>query len=1093
MPGGAPDAPSTVDDYHVLDLCGEGSFGKVYKGRRRYDTKTVALKFIGKAGKSAKDLAKLRTEIRIQRALNHPNIILMLDSFETPTDIVLVTEYAQGELFEILEDDQSLPEAEVRKIARQLVKALHYLHHNRIIHRDMKPQNILVGAGGAVKLCDFGFARHMSAKTMVLTSIKGTPLYMAPELVQEKPYTETVDLWSVGVILFELYTGQPPFYTNNIYSLIQLIVKDPVRYPPQMSADFKSFLQGLLVKDPKRRLGWPDLARHPFVCDPDEPFAFPDKVEIRNSMALPKKVTPTRRCARGGGSRTTKPPPGAELPPIVSPAPPEPPAPAPAPPMVVPAASSTPQPKPRAVGGAGAWSSGGAEHQDWLQQASATRDANYARRWMGGDGVAMGRIADAVGKDGSGGTALGETLLAVLEVAANIGRAASAEQQPWLDSLPPLIVRCLAAHIDEVGGLELCLEALRALEALPEPCWELLELMPRVLGYRYDPTLGVQTLACHCYELYLGANPGLRVRAQLAEARPARLPALVACLQPDRLAAQLGHAATPPHPVEWESVLAPSACACIASVLSPIAIQDEDGGVLSPALWPTPSLQPHADADSAAEAALVYRLTAMVAEALSQYDAVPPLVGLVEAARGRSEVPPPATAAQGHESDVCAKALGVLLKTCAHIGTHTPEQVLDPVLWELVLQLIHTELSPDGNATMTIVAATLLLSSLLASVASMAEGQPHAKLPLPSAAFGVGALLHRLSSATGGTVLLSATAGLLSQLVHHRINVDAIARAVLGQPHTLDVLRRLLAMDLPSGAADQAPSQQAELLTELLEAGLGAGVGDGPTALLLRCALAQPDTPLDGMMEPADGGPWGALCGRLQHLSQGPRAGVSQPPLSILGCRDALQLVSVVLSRDNARFLPLVAEYSLVPSLAALITEAQATCLAAWPTELHGGMDAVCLLVDQVTAVIYMPVGQRGPVPGELLQLVQRMILSAGVVSNLVGCLRLITHEEDRSVSSSLELPARLLSRLVLGQSAFGLQLVEAGGLRDGILSHLLAAHKPPGQLVDCLLMLSQLARTSNDHYAHIDTAGIYPEVKALLAHAEAAVRAKAW
>ena len=117
---GGPPRPSTVDDYHVLDLCGEGSFGKVYKGRRRYDTKTVALKFIGKAGKSTKDLGKLRTEIRIQRALHHPNIILMLDSFETPTDIVLVTEFAQGELFEILEDDQSLPEIEVQKIAKQV-------------------------------------------------------------------------------------------------------------------------------------------------------------------------------------------------------------------------------------------------------------------------------------------------------------------------------------------------------------------------------------------------------------------------------------------------------------------------------------------------------------------------------------------------------------------------------------------------------------------------------------------------------------------------------------------------------------------------------------------------------------------------------------------------------------------------------------------------------------------------------------------------------------------------------------------------------------------------------------------------------------
>ncbi len=99
-----------------------------------------------------------------------------------------------GELFEILEDDQSLPEATVQSIAKQLVRALHYLHSNRVIHRDMKPQNILIGANGVVKLCDFGFARAMSCNTMVLTSIKGTPLYMAPELVQEQPYNHTVSI-----------------------------------------------------------------------------------------------------------------------------------------------------------------------------------------------------------------------------------------------------------------------------------------------------------------------------------------------------------------------------------------------------------------------------------------------------------------------------------------------------------------------------------------------------------------------------------------------------------------------------------------------------------------------------------------------------------------------------------------------------------------------------------------------------------------------------------------------------------------------------------------------------------------------------------
>ena len=185
--------------------------------------------------------------------------------FETKREFCVVTEFAQGELFQILEDDKELPEDEVQKIAKQLVQALHYLHSQRIIHRDMKPQNILIGAQGTVKLCDFGFARAMSSQTIVLTSIKGTPLYMSPELVQEKPYDHTADLWSLGVILYELYVGQPPFYTDSIYTLINLIVQDTVKYPKSMSSQFKSFLQGLLHKTPSKRLSWPQLLDHPFV------------------------------------------------------------------------------------------------------------------------------------------------------------------------------------------------------------------------------------------------------------------------------------------------------------------------------------------------------------------------------------------------------------------------------------------------------------------------------------------------------------------------------------------------------------------------------------------------------------------------------------------------------------------------------------------------------------------------------------------------------------------------------------------------------------------------------------------------------------
>ncbi|XP_064307423.1 serine/threonine-protein kinase 36 isoform X2 [Phalacrocorax carbo] len=252
--------------YHVLEMIGEGSFGRVYKGRRKHSAQVVALKFIPKVGRSEKELKNLQREIEIMRGLHHPNIIQMLDSFETDKEVVVVTDYAEGELFQILEDDGSLPEDQVQTIAAQLVSALYYLHSHRILHRDMKPQNILLGKDGVVKLCDFGFARAMSIHTMVLTSIKGTPLYMSPELVEERPYDHTADLWSVGCILYELFVGTPPFYTSSIFQLVNLIVKDPIKWPEAISPVFKSFLQGLLMKDPRQRLSWPELLSHPFIA-----------------------------------------------------------------------------------------------------------------------------------------------------------------------------------------------------------------------------------------------------------------------------------------------------------------------------------------------------------------------------------------------------------------------------------------------------------------------------------------------------------------------------------------------------------------------------------------------------------------------------------------------------------------------------------------------------------------------------------------------------------------------------------------------------------------------------------------------------------
>ncbi|KAL5255060.1 hypothetical protein ACHWQZ_G014481 [Mnemiopsis leidyi] len=256
-----------MEGYHILECIGEGSFGRVFKGRRKYTLDIVAMKFISKVGRSDKELMSLRKEIDIMRGLKHDNIITLLDSFDTENEVCVVTDFADGELFHILEDDQKLPEEVVHHIAHQLVSALWYLHSNRILHRDMKPQNILLCNGGLVKLCDFGFARAMGVDTFMVTSIKGTPLYMSPELVQEQPYDHNADLWALGCILFELYAGEPPFYTTNLFQLVNLITKNPVKWPAGMSPNFQNFLHGLLDKDPSTRLTWPDLLDHPFVSD----------------------------------------------------------------------------------------------------------------------------------------------------------------------------------------------------------------------------------------------------------------------------------------------------------------------------------------------------------------------------------------------------------------------------------------------------------------------------------------------------------------------------------------------------------------------------------------------------------------------------------------------------------------------------------------------------------------------------------------------------------------------------------------------------------------------------------------------------------
>ncbi|OWR52349.1 Serine/threonine-protein kinase 36 [Danaus plexippus plexippus] len=254
-----------MENYIVLSFIGEGSFGRVFKAKHKDTDGIVALKVIRKKGRSSKDLKNLRQECDIQRQLDHPNIIRMIDSFDTESELVVVTEYAEKELHSILAKEGCLNEEEVKKVTWDLVSALYYLHSHRVLHRDLKPQNVLLDSTGKAKLCDFGLARIMTNATHILTSIKGTPLYMAPELIDEKPYDHQADLWSLGCIVYELMAGQPPFCTMSIWQLVRMIRHKPVQWPSFITAEARSFLQGLLHKDPSKRMSWSEILEHPYV------------------------------------------------------------------------------------------------------------------------------------------------------------------------------------------------------------------------------------------------------------------------------------------------------------------------------------------------------------------------------------------------------------------------------------------------------------------------------------------------------------------------------------------------------------------------------------------------------------------------------------------------------------------------------------------------------------------------------------------------------------------------------------------------------------------------------------------------------------
>ena len=256
----------TLNDFEIGKKLGCGQFGRVYLAREKRSKFIVALKLLSKKKLMKNKVeVQLRREIEIQSHLNHENILKLYGFFWDDKRIYLILEYAPGgELFKELmkSDKKRFTEEKASKYAFQVCNALQYIHTKHVIHRDIKPENLL-NSLDVIKLADFGWSIHAPSKQR--KTFCGTLDYLPPEMIESKSHDNNVDLWCLGVLIYEFCVGYPPFESKTEKETFMKIKKVSVNFPPFLSEDVKDLITHLLKKSPNTRMSLEQVKKHRWI------------------------------------------------------------------------------------------------------------------------------------------------------------------------------------------------------------------------------------------------------------------------------------------------------------------------------------------------------------------------------------------------------------------------------------------------------------------------------------------------------------------------------------------------------------------------------------------------------------------------------------------------------------------------------------------------------------------------------------------------------------------------------------------------------------------------------------------------------------